>query len=121
MLRGFRNQCNIIHPGCPLNLVRGILAGKTNPANVDFLAVLSRGPGQFDAGPRRSSVHFGCYGRGSVLRSEGMQLEADALVRGERSGLAPSRETIGGRRQPRNVVANPAYINFSFSTPVHPT
>src|SRR5712664_3261917 len=44
-----------------------------------------------------------------------MQLEADALVRGERPGPYPRRETIAGGRLHGNVMANAREIDAGFS------
>src|SRR5713226_8796848 len=44
-----------------------------------------------------------------------MQLEADALVRGERSGPDPGRETIAGGRLHRNVMADTREIDVGVS------
>src|SRR5260370_12654911 len=44
-----------------------------------------------------------------------MQLEADALVRGERSGPDPRRETIAGGRLHGNVMADAAEIDVGLS------
>src|SRR5260370_38377756 len=44
-----------------------------------------------------------------------MQLEADALVRGERSGPDPGRETIAGGRLRGNVMADAREIDVGVS------
>src|SRR6266851_10043958 len=44
-----------------------------------------------------------------------MQLEADALVRGERSGPDPRREAIAGGRLHGNVMADAREIDVGFS------
>src|ERR1700682_2264257 len=49
-----------------------------------------------------------------------MQLEADALVRGERPGPDPRRETIGGGRLNGNVVADVREIDIGLSIKYQP-
>ncbi len=49
-----------------------------------------------------------------------MQLEADALVRGERSGSDPRRETIGSGRLYGNVVADTHKIDVGLPVKYQP-
>src|SRR6202022_2653773 len=65
--------------------------------------------------PRRGPGNVRCDCGGNVLRPERMQLEADALVRGERSGPDPRRETIAGGRLYGNVMADAREIDVGFS------
>src|SRR5437879_9427958 len=92
MLRRLRNQGYVIHPSRSLNFVVRFLARKTDQTNLHFLNVFTRGPRQLDKRPRRSAVNFRCDRVGSVVDSDCMQLETDALIRGERSGSDPRSE-----------------------------
>ncbi len=112
MLRKLRNQGDVIHPGRSLNLVAGFLAGKTDQANLQFLNILPRGPRQLDKRPRHISVNFRCDSGGSVLDSDRMQLETDALIRSERSGSEPGGKTISGERLHTEVMTNAGEINI---------
>src|SRR6267378_1154653 len=49
-----------------------------------------------------------------------MQLEADALIRGERSGLDPRGETIGGGRLNGNIVADARETDVGLSIKYQP-
>src|SRR5260370_26167154 len=78
------------------------------------------GAGYFDAGPRFTPVNIRRNGKGSVPRSERVQLESNPLIGGERSGAHPRREPIGGGRLHGDVMAEAGEIDVGLSVKHYP-